>query len=210
MNKNRLEAFSDGVLAIIITIMVLSLKVPDGDSLSALRDTTGNALLSYLVSFVYVGIYWNNHHHTLQLVTRIDGSVLWANLGLLFFLSFLPFTTAWMDETDFAQTPVVVYGIDLLLISLAYFVLQATIVRIQGERSPLRQAVGRDRKGKASVALYLVGILAAAIDGGTARIGVWLGLGTFVAVAVIWVIPDRRLDRAFHHSHHDSEVRQAG
>lgn len=195
MSTGRLEAFSDGVLAIIITIMVLNLKVPHGATLADLQHTAGTSLLSYLLSFIYVGIYWNNHHHTLQLADHVDGRVLWANHGLLFLLSFLPFTTAWMDETNFARTPVVLYGVDLLIVSLAYFVLQAAIIRVQGERSPLRQALGRDWKGKISVALYTLGILTASLDPTTTGAGRWVALGTFVAVAILWVIPDRRIDR---------------
>ena len=143
MQTNRLEAFSDGVLAIIITIMVLELKVPEGHTLADLRDAAGTGMLTYLLSFVYVGIYWNNHHHLLQLTDRINGGVLWANLHLLFWLSLYPFTTAWMDETDLARTPVVVYGVNLLAAAIGYYVLQQTILRGQPEDSPLRRAVGR-------------------------------------------------------------------
>ncbi|WP_250281004.1 MULTISPECIES: TMEM175 family protein [unclassified Frankia] len=194
MRTSRLEAFSDAVLAIIITIMVLELKVPEGHDLAALRHTTGTSLLTYLLSFVYVGIYWNNHHHTFQLVQRSTGGVLWANLGLLFFLSLFPFTTAWMDDSEFARTPVVLYGVNLLAAAIAYFVLQTVIIRNEGAGSPLRQAVGRDLKGKASVILYLAGIVSALLTG-HGRIGIRIALGFFVAVAILWLIPDRRIDR---------------
>jgi len=196
VKTSRLEAFSDGVLAIIITIMVLELKTPEGHDFAALRHTTGTALLSYLLSFVYVGIYWNNHHHMFQLVGRISGSVLWANLGLLFCLSLFPFTTAWMDETDFARTPVVAYGVNLLAAAVAYFVLQSLIIHGEGGDSPLQRAVGRDLKGKGSVVLYLAGIAAALVIDRGGRVGIWVGIGFFVAVALMWVIPDRRIDRA--------------
>ena len=195
MRTHRLEAFSDGVLAIVITIMVLELKTPHGHSLTALRDTTGTALLTYLLSFVFVGIYWNNHHHLFQLTARVTGGVLWANLGLLFCISLFPFTTAWMDESDFARTPVVTYGVDLLAAAVAYYVLQGLIVRAQGAGSPLRRALGRDLKGKASPPLYAAGILCAVLvrDG---RLGSWLAMACFVAVAVMWLVPDRRVERA--------------
>lgn len=196
MRTSRLEAFSDGVLAIIITIMVLELRIPEGHDLSALLHTTGVGLLTYLLSFVYVGIYWNNHHHMFHLVKRVSGAVLWANLGLLFCLSLFPFTTAWMDESRFARTPVVIYGLNLFAAAIAYFVLQRVIMRQQGADSPLRQAVGTDFKGKVSPAFYLAGILSAlAIDEG-GHVGVAIALGCFVAVAVMWIVPDRRIDRA--------------
>ena len=150
MRTSRLEAFSDGVLAIIITIMVLELKVPEGHDLSDLVHTTGVGLLTYLLSFVYVGIYWNNHHHMFHLVRRVGGGVLWANLALLFCLSLFPFTTAWMDESRFERIPVVIYGLNLLSAAIAYLVLQTVIIRQQGPKSPLRQAVGTDIKGKVS------------------------------------------------------------
>ncbi len=187
MRTHRLEAFSDGVLAIIITIMVLELKVPEEPTLDALgQSATG--LLTYLLSFVYIGIYWNNHHHCFQLVQRVDGSVLWANLNLLFWLSLYPFTTSWMDESDFAQTPVVVYGVNLLLAALAYYTLQLAIYRADGPNSLLREAVGRDLKGKLSPFIYLLGILIAFVSP-------LLALIPFVVVALIWLVPDRRLER---------------
>ncbi len=192
MPTSRLEAFSDGVLAVIITIMVLELKVPEGNDFASFIDTVGTGLLTYLLSFVIIGIYWNNHHHMFQVTPRVTGGVLWANLALLFCLSLVPFTTAWMDNSDFARAPVVVYGIDLLAAAIAYFILQSVIVRAQGANSALKQAVGRDIKGKLSPVLYLAAI-ACALTG--KRIGVWLALAFFVAVAVMWLVPDRRIER---------------
>ncbi|MGH8891574.1 MAG: TMEM175 family protein [Acidothermaceae bacterium] len=195
MKTSRLEAFSDGVLAIIITIMVLGLKSPHGHTLASLRDDTGTAFLTYLLSFVYVGIYWTNHHHMLQLTSRVTGGVLWANLVLLFCISLFPFTIGWVDDTNFAPTPVVTYGVDLLAAAVAYYILQNSIMRIDGDASPLRRAIGRDLKGKASPAFYIVGILCAALVG-PGRLGSWLAMACFVAVAVMWLVPDRRLERA--------------
>jgi len=187
MRSNRLEAFSDGVLAIIITIMVLELQVPKGPTLSDLEDSfTG--LLSYLLSFVYVGIYWNNHHHMFQLTRRVTGSVLWANLALLFCLSLFPFTTSWMDESDFARTPMVTYGVNLLAAAIAYYVLQTMIIRAEGDQPLLAEAVGRDLKGKASPVLYVTGIAACFVDP-------FLGLAIYTVVAIMWLVPDRRLER---------------
>ncbi|SNT63266.1 Uncharacterized membrane protein [Asanoa hainanensis] len=193
MPKNRLEAFSDGVLAILITIMVLELTVPDGHSVSALLHTTGIPLLTYLLSFVYLGIYWNNHHHMFHLVRKVGGGVLWANLALLFWLSLLPFTTAWLNESHFARTPVVVYGLNLLVASVTYVVLQNVIIRQQGPHSPLRAAVGTDLKGKASGALFVTGTLCALLLDGA---GVAVALTCFASVAVLWIVPDRRISRA--------------
>ena len=187
MGTSRLEAFSDGVLAVIITIMVLELHVPDEHTWSALTHQVGVGFVTYLLSFVYVGIYWNNHHHMFQLVEAADGIVLWANLHLLFWLSLFPFTTAWLDESKVAQTPTVLYGINLLGAALAYFSLQLAIFRTaDGHR--LREALGADWKGKASPVLYLLGI-------GLACVEPWLGLIPFVAVALIWLVPDRRVER---------------
>jgi uncharacterized membrane protein len=195
VKTSRLEAFSDGVLAIVITVMVLELKPPAGSDLSALIHTTGVGLLTYLLSFVYVGIYWNNHHHMFHLVRSIRGGVLWANLGLLFCLSLFPFTTAWMDETGFAQTPVVIYGLNLLAAGIGYYVLQEVIIAQQGPESPLRRALGRDLKGKVSPVFYLAGILSALVIDPDQHIGVGIALGCFVGVAIMWVVPDRRIDR---------------
>jgi uncharacterized membrane protein len=187
MPTSRLEAFSDGVLAIIITIMVLELRPPEGDTLGDLADVA-TGFLTYLLSFVYIGIYWNNHHHLFQLVRRVDGRVLWANLHLLFWLSLYPFTTAWMDEQGLARTPVVVYGVNLLAAAVAYFVLTLTILRVEGESGVLRVALGRDLKGKASPVLYLAGIASAA------WVSPWLAIGFYAAVAAMWLVPDRRME----------------
>ncbi|MCW3840350.1 TMEM175 family protein [Micromonospora yasonensis] len=195
VRTSRLEAFSDGVLAIIITIMVLELRVPKGHDFSDLVHTSGVGLLTYLLSFVYVGIYWNNHHHMFHLVRRIGGGVLWANLALLFCLSLFPFTTAWVDDSRFEQTPVVIYGLNLLSAAIAYFVLQTVIIRREGPDSPLRQAIGNDFKGKASPVFYIAGILSALTIDRSGHIGVWIALACFVSVAIMWIVPDRRIDR---------------
>ncbi|GIH17189.1 TMEM175 family protein [Rugosimonospora africana] len=195
MRTSRLEAFSDGVMAIIITVMVLELKVPQGHHLTDLVHTTGVGLLTYLLSFVYVGIYWNNHHHMFHLVRHASGAVLWANLSLLFCLSLFPFTTAWMDDSKFAQTPVVTYGLNLLSAAIAYYTLQTVIIRQQGPQSPLRQAVGRDLKGKISPAFYLAGILSAWAIDRSGRVGVAIALACFIGAALLWIVPDRRVDR---------------
>ena len=196
MRTSRLEAFSDGVLAIIITIMVLNLKVPEGHSLTSLQHTAGTGLVTYVLSFAYVGIYWNNHHHMFQLVKSISGGVLWANLSLLFCLSLFPFTTSWVDETSYARTPMVAYGVNLVAAGVAYFVLQSVIVRNQGSNSPLREALGRDVKGKGSIVVYLAGIACVLALGPVTRAGVWLGFALYVAVAVAWLVPDRRVEKA--------------
>jgi uncharacterized membrane protein len=185
MTTSRLEAFSDAVLAIIITIMVLELAVPHEPTLHALAESA-TGLLTYLLSFVYLGIYWNNHHHLFQLVSRVRGGVLWANLHLLFWLSLVPFTTAWMNE-HFAPTPVMVYGVNLLLAGLAYLLLQLSVVRVDGPDSALRQALGRDFKGRISPVIYLLGIICSLL-------WVWLGIAAYVLVAVIWLVPDRRME----------------
>jgi len=195
VRTSRLVAFSDGVLAIIITIMVLELKVPAGHEFSDLVHTSGVGLLTYLLSFVYVGIYWNNHHHMFHLVRRVSGGVLWANLALLFCLSLFPFTTAWLDESRFARTPVVIYGLNLLSAALAYVVLLRVIIRHQGPESPLRKAVGSDLKGTLSAVLYVVGILSALVIDRSGHVGVWIALACFVGVAIMWIVPDRRIDR---------------
>jgi uncharacterized membrane protein len=193
MRTSRLEAFSDGVLAIIITIMVLELKIPEGHRIADLFHETGNGLLTYVLSFAYVGLYWNNHHHMFHLVERIDGSVLWANLALLFALSLFPFTTAWVDESMFARTPVVVYGLNLLGAAVGYWILQTRVIRRQGPDSPLRAAVGADAKGKISPVVLLGGILAAAFAG--KPWGTGIALACFAGVALMWIIPDRRVAR---------------
>jgi uncharacterized membrane protein len=190
MRTGRLEAFSDGVLAILITIMVLELKVPEEPTLEALRPSLVG-LLTYLLSFIYIGIYWNNHHHMFQLVRHVSGAILWANLGLLFMLSLVPFTTAWMDDTRLAQLPVVVYGINLLGAAVAYYVLQLAVFRRDGPNGLLRQAVGRDLKGKLSPGVYVLGILGSFV-------APWLGVLAYVAVAITWLVPDRRAERFIH------------
>jgi uncharacterized membrane protein len=183
---SRLEAFSDGVLAIIITIMVLELRVPHEPTWQALGDSL-TGFLTYLLSFVYVGIYWSNHHHMFQVVERVNGGVLWANLHLLFWLSLFPFTTAWVDDTHFATTPMVTYGVNLLMAAIAYYVLQQVIFHGEGGVR-LRRALGRDVKGKISPVLYLTGIALALVSP-------WLALATYTAVAVMWLVPDRRVER---------------
>jgi uncharacterized membrane protein len=194
MRTSRLEAFSDGVLAIIITVMVLELHEPGGASLSHLVHDTGPGLLTYLLSFAYVGVYWTNHHHMFQLTERVTGAILWANLALLFFLSLLPFTTNWMDVTRLHTTPVVVYAINLLAAGVAYWILQETIIRSQGPGSIMKRAVGRDLKGRGSVVGYVGAIIAAWAGGdGPGRIGIWIAGALFVAVAALWIIPDRRI-----------------
>ena len=187
MTTNRLEAFSDGVLAIIITIMVLELKVPHGEDLDSLFHTTGVGLLTYVLSFVYIGIYWNNHHHMFQIARYVDGSVLWANLHLLFWLSLYPFTTSWLDESHVARIPTVVYGVNLLGAALAYYLLQRRMLWLPGTGDRLREAIGRDLKGKISPLIYVAGIALAFVEP-------WLGLVPFVIVALIWLVPDPRVE----------------
>ncbi len=188
MRTGRLEAFSDGVIAIIITIMVLELKVPEGEDLASLLKGS-HSLLTYVLSFAFIGIYWNNHHHLFQIADRVDGHGLWANLHLLFWLSLLPFTTAWVDETHLAQTPVVVYGVNLLLAGFGYYVLVRSLVRTD-KSGRLAGAIGRDLKGNLSLAFYICGIVAAVY------VNVWVAMAFYVAVAVIWFVPDRRMERA--------------
>jgi uncharacterized membrane protein len=196
VNTSRLEAFSDGVLAIIITIMVLELKVPEGHTFTALRHAAGTGILTYLLSFVYIGIYWNNHHHMFQLTERVTGAAMWANLNLLFWLSLYPFTTGWMDESKFAGTPVVVYGVNLLAAAVAWKILQTAIVRGQPANARLAEALGRDVKGLLSPVLYVAGIVAGAFSGPDARAVTWIAMAFYVAVAVMWLVPDRRFERA--------------
>ena len=187
MSKTRMEAFSDGVIAIIITIMVLELKVPREPTWTALRPILP-VFLSYVLSFVFLGIYWNNHHHLLQAVRHVNGRTLWANLHLLFWLSLIPFGTAWMGENSFAAVPVAVYGLVLLCAGSAYFVLSRVLVAHHGKDSTLARALGRDFKGKASLILYIVGIPLSFLNS-------ILACGLYVVVAVIWLIPDRRIER---------------
>jgi uncharacterized membrane protein len=189
MTTTRLEAFSDAVIAILITIMVLELKVPHGVHLHALRPLLP-VFFSYVLSFVYLGIYWNNHHHLLQRTDSVSGGILWANLGLLFWLSLFPFATAWWGENHFATTPTVLYGIVLFCAGVAYYILQSTIVARHGADSALAQALGSDTKTKASMGLYAVAIALAFVNR-------WIAVGVYVAVALLWLIPDRRLERGF-------------
>ena len=187
MKKGRLEAFSDGVLAIIITIMVLELKVPHGIDLESLQPLIP-VFIGYVLSFIYIGIYWNNHHHLLHTVTNVTGGVLWANLHLLFWLSLVPFVTGWMGENHFAPIPVALYGIVLLMAAIAFFVLQSMILKKHGKQSILAKAIGKDIKGKISPILYVVGIFST-----------WfspvLAGGIYALVAFIWLIPDKRIER---------------
>ena len=189
MEKDRLLAFSDGVIAIIITIMVLELKVPHGANLHDLA-AVAPVFVSYVMSFIYISIYWNNHHHFLHLVRRVDGLILWANLHLLFWLSLVPFTTGWMGENDFAPVPTALYGVSLLMPAFAWQGLQYAIIRSQGSDSVLAQAIGRDLKGKLSPLLYGLGILFAFVD---TRIAGTL----YLLVALLWLVPDRRIERVF-------------
>jgi uncharacterized membrane protein len=184
----RLETFSDGVIAIIITIMVLELGIPDGIDFDALRPLLP-VFLAYALSFVNLGIYWNNHHHMLSTVDRVNGSILWANLHLLFWLSLFPFMTGWMGENDFASLPVAVYGVVSLLAAIAYYILQRTIIAEQGAESRLAAAVGRDVKGKLSPILYVVGIVLAYPNR-------WIALAIYVVVSVMWLVPDPRIEAA--------------
>jgi len=187
MGKGRLEAFSDGVLAIIITIMVLELKVPHGAAIADLRPLLP-VIVSYVLSFVYLGIYWNNHHHLCQVTEGVDGTILWANLHLLFWLSLVPFVTGWMGENHFAAAPTALYGVVLLMAAIAYYILQQTILRKQGPSSLLGVAVGRDLKGKLSPLFYAVAIPSAFIHPAIAG-------ALYVTVALIWLVPDTRIER---------------
>lgn len=188
MEKNRLEAFSDGVLAIIITIMVLELKVPHGVGLEALKSVAP-VFLGYVLSFIYVGIYWNNHHHLFHSTRRVTGGILWANLNLLFWLSLFPFATAWVGENRLAPIPTAIYGCVLLLAAMAYFILQSCIIAQQGPNSLLAAAIGRDVKGKLSLVLYVLSIAVACWHP-------WMATCLHVLVALIWLVPDRRIERA--------------
>jgi len=189
MTTGRLEAFSDGVIAIIITIMVLEMKVPHGDALKDLRPLLP-VFLSYVLSFLYVGIYWNNHHHMLHTCSSVTGAMLWANLHLLFWLSLFPFTTGWMGENHFTAAPTALYGLVLLMAAIAYLLLQEAIIRAQGHESILKKAVGRDWKGRLSPLLYVLAILAAL------RFA-WLAQTILAIAALIWLIPDRRIEKRF-------------
>jgi uncharacterized membrane protein len=188
MTTRRLEAFSDGVIAIIITIMVLEMKIPHGNGMEQLRPLLP-VFLSYILSFIFVGIYWNNHHHMLHACTVVTGAMLWANLYLLFWLSLFPFTTGWMGENHFTAVPTALYGMVLMMAAIAYYLLQLVIIRAQGQDSILKKAIGRDWKGKLSLALYIVAIIA------TLRFR-WIAQMVFVTTALIWMIPDRRIEKS--------------
>lgn len=187
MGKGRLEAFSDGVLAIIITIMVLELKVPHGASLQDLQPLIP-VFLSYLLSFIYIGIYWNNHHHMLQSVHKVNGKALWANMHLLFWLSLVPFATSWMGENHFSQWPSIVYGFVLMMAAIAYYVLSICFINLHGKESAFAKALGKDYKGFASLVLYALGVLLSFLNH-------WFGFSMYVLVAIIWFIPDRRFEK---------------
>ncbi len=189
MNKNRLEAFSDGVLAIIITIMVLEFKVPNDTTFEAVIKLS-HKFLSYILSFIYVGIYWNNHHHLMHTVKRVNGKILWANLHLLFWLSLIPFTTAWIGEHHFASFPMMLYGIVLLMNAIAYYILQRLILIDHGKDSTLSKAIGNDFKGKISLILYLLAVL-------LTKYSVEISGSIYILVALIWLIPDKRIERTF-------------
>ncbi len=187
MEKNRLEAFSDGVLAIIITIMVLELRVPAGSDIAVLKPLLP-VFLTYALSFIYLGIYWNNHHHLLKAAGRVNGAMMWANLHLLFWLSLFPFVTGWMGENHFTTVPTAVYGTVLLLAAIAYYILQSVIIAGQGCDSKLAAAIGRDFKGKLSPVLYAIAVAAALFRP-------WISCGLYVFVALLWLVPDRRIER---------------
>jgi uncharacterized membrane protein len=187
MSKTRLEAFSDGVIAIIITIMVLEMRAPHGADLASLGPVLP-IFLSYVLSFVHIGIYWNNHHHLLHTARHVTGGILWANLHLLFWLSLVPFVTAWMGENHFEQYPVALYGMVMLMAGVAYYILTLTLIRHHGNDSPLRAAVGNEVKGVISVVMYAVAMLLSFANR-------WLALAIYVAVALMWLVPDRRIER---------------
>jgi len=198
MGKGRLEAFSDGVIAILITIMVLELKVPHGSDFTSLKPLLP-VIISYILSFIYIGIYWNNHHHMMQAVEFINGGILWSNLHLLFWLSLIPFVTAWMGENHFSTVPVVLYGFILVMNAIAYSILSVALIKLHGKDSALGLAVGKGTKGKISIAIYLTAILLSLINP-------WIGFALYVVVAVIWFIPDRRIEKKLgKNQHSDSQ-----
>lgn len=194
MEKGRLEAFSDGVLAIIITIMVLEMKVPDGDKLTDLQPLIP-VFISYLLSFLMVAIYWNNHHHLMLAAHKINGKVMWANSHLLFWLSLLPFASGWMGENHFSALPTAVFGVDLLMAGVAYYILVKCLVKLHGENSTIGRAVGNDVKGIISVVVYAVAIVLSFLNG-------WISLSLYALVVVMWVIPDRRIEKKLDEEHH--------
>lgn len=189
MNKTRLEAFSDGVLAIIITIMILEIKVPEGHEFADLKPLIPK-FLSYILSFIYVGIYWNNHHYLIHSLTKINGKILWANLHLLFWLSLIPVATGWMGEHNFAKASMTLYGVVLLLSSVAYFILQRIIIVSEGKNSIIAKAIGKDVKGNASSVLYIIGIVFSFYSE-------WISGAAYFIVAMLWLIPDKRIERVF-------------
>jgi uncharacterized membrane protein len=191
METTRLEAFSDGVIAVIITVLVLEMKVPHGPDLAALAPVLP-VFLSYVLSFVYVGIYWNNHHHLFQLAESVDGAVMWANLHLLFWLSLLPFSTGWMGENHFERWPTVLYGANLFACAIAFYILEKAIILVDGSTGRVAQAVGGDLKEKISPLLYVAGIASSWF------LPAWTGLAFFVVAAIIWFVPDRRMERVIH------------
>lgn len=193
MSKGRLEAFSDGVIAIIITIMVLEMKVPHDAELSSLKPIIP-VFFSYILSFIYVAIYWNNHHHMLHATQHVNGSVLWANINLLFWLSLMPFLSGWMGENHFAKWPVMLYGVNLLMCAISYTILSFTLIKLHGKNSTLARATGKDTKGKISVALYSLGVAVTFFD---SRISFII----YVIVAAIWVIPDKRIEKVLIEEH---------
>ena len=197
MGKGRLEAFSDGVLAIIITIMVLAIKVPHGDNPEDLKPLLP-IFISYVLSFIYIGIYWNNHHHLMHAVTKVSGSVLWSNIHLLFWLSLVPFATAWMGENHFSKWPVILYGFILMMAGASYYILAHCLTGIHGKDSLLAKAIGNDRKGIASIILYITGI-------GCSFINPWIGFSIYVIVAAIWFIPDRRIEEKIENNHREQQ-----
>lgn len=188
MEKGRLEAFSDGVLAIIITIMVLELKVPHGNTIEDLEPLLP-IFFSYLLSFIYIAIYWNNHHHLMQIVNKVSGAVLWSNIHLLFWLSLVPFATAWMGETYFSKWPVILYGVILLMAGVAYYLLAHSLTKIHDKDSQLVKAIGKDKKGIISIIFYITGIACSFLHP-------WAGFSIYVVVASIWFIPDRRIEKS--------------
>ena len=192
MNNGRLEAFSDGVIAIIITIMVLEIKVPHGEEFADLIPLVP-VVLSYILSFIYIGIYWNNHHHMMHTVKSVTGSILWANLHLLFWLSLVPFVTGWMGENHFSSKPMALYGFVLLMSGVAYFILQGIIIKSQGKNSILSKAIGNDLKGKVSPVLYIIAIA-------SSWISQWIAGTIYVMVALLWLIPDKRIERVMNES----------
>ncbi len=197
MNKGRLEAFSDGVIAIIITISVLEMKVPHDASLESLRPVLP-VFISYALSFIYVGIYWNNHHHMLHATSRVNGSVLWANVNLLFWLSLMPFLTGWMGENHFAKWPVIFYGINLLMCAISYTILSIQLVKLHGTESTLAKALGKDNKGKLSIVIYVVGVASAFINS-------WISFACYIFVACMWLVPDKRIERKLTEEHQDEK-----